>query len=109
MHPPVDGRLRLQEGPFQISPMVLLSVVVGYRPRLIPWAQLADIGQTAVDQCEHILRRLLVEEPPIVAAGYLDWRDAGPPTPPGIVMQDGVGVAGATYTRGQPGVAVHLV
>ena len=72
VHSPVDGRLRLEEGAFQIGLMVLLAVVVGYRPWLSPRAQLADVCQTAVDQREHVLRGLLVEEPPIVAAGHVD-------------------------------------
>ena len=61
MHSPMDGRPRLQERPLQIGFMVLLSVVVRHGSRLIPWAQLADVGKTAVDQCEHVLRRLLVK------------------------------------------------
>ena len=105
----MDGRPRFQERSLQIDLMVLLSVVVRHGPRSIPWAQLADVGQTAVDQCEHILRRLLVEEPPITPAGHVDRRGmCHHSPPPDIVMQDRVGVAGAAYTRGQPGVAVHF-
>src|SRR2546430_7999622 len=89
--------------------MVLLSVVVGHRPRWISRTQLADVGQTTVDQRQHILRCLLVEEPPVIAAGHVDWRGVCHyPTPPDILMQDRIGVTGAAYTRDQPGVAVHL-
>src|SRR5258708_27065143 len=109
MHPPMNGHLRLQERSFQIRFMVLLSVVVGDRPRLISWTQLADVGQTAVDQRQHMLRRLLVEEPPVIATGHVDRRGVCHyPTPPDIMMQDRIGVTGTAYTRGQPGVAVHL-
>src|SRR5713101_5940818 len=101
--------LRLQERPFQICLMVLLSVVVRHGPRLIPRAELADVGETAVDQREHVLRRLLVKEPPITPTGHVDRRGVcHHPAPPGIVMQDRVGIAGAAHTRGQPGMAVHL-
>ncbi len=72
VHAPVDNRPRLQEGSFQIRLVILLSVVVRHRPRSIPWAQLADVSQTAIDQREHVLRRLLVEEPPIAPAGHVD-------------------------------------
>src|SRR2546429_5443855 len=48
MHSPMDSRPRLQERPFQIGLMVLLSMVVRHGPRLISWAQLADVGETAV-------------------------------------------------------------
>jgi hypothetical protein len=72
VHTLMNGRSRLQEGPFQIGLMVLLSVVVRHSPWLIPWAQFVDVGETTVDQREHVLRRLLVEEPPIVAAGHVD-------------------------------------
>src|SRR6266566_7003061 len=72
MHSPMDSRPRLQERPFQIGLMVLLSMVVRHGPRLISWAQLADVGETAVDQREHVLRRLLVKEPPITPAGHVD-------------------------------------
>ena len=37
MHAPVNGRPRLQERPFKIGLMVLLSMVVRHGSRLIPW------------------------------------------------------------------------
>src|SRR5260370_2766473 len=78
MHSSMDGRLRLQERPFQIGLMVLLSVVMRHGTRLIPWAQLADIGETAVDQREHVLCCLLVKEPPITPTGHIDQRGVCP-------------------------------
>src|SRR6266568_3313019 len=75
--------------------MVLLSVVVGHRPRWISRTQLADVGQTTVDQRQHILRCLLVEEPPVIAACHVDWRGVCHyPTPPDIMTQDRIGVTG---------------
>src|SRR5258706_12346300 len=74
MHSSMDGRLRLQERPFQIGLMVFLSVVVRHSPRLIPRAELADVGETAVDQREHILCCLLVKEPPTTPTGHIDRR-----------------------------------
>src|SRR5260370_17317161 len=71
MHSSMDGRLRLQERPFQIGLMVLLSVVVRHGPRLIPRAQLADVGKTAVDHLEHFLSCLLVKYPPITPTAPL--------------------------------------
>src|SRR2546421_11830381 len=96
VHAPLDGRPRLQERSFQIGLMVLLSVVVRHRPRSIPWAQLADVAQTAVDQHEHVLRRLVVEEPPIAAAGHID-RPGGchHPAPPDILLLDWPRATGA--------------
>jgi len=38
VHALLDGLPSLKERSFQISLMVLLSVVVGYGPRLVPWA-----------------------------------------------------------------------
>lgn len=109
MHAPMDGRLCLQEGPFQIGLMVRLSMMVRHRSRLSPWAQFADIGEIAIDQGEHILRRLLVKEPPIAPAGHVDRRGVCHHyTSEDIVMQDRVGIARAAHTRRQPGVAVHL-
>src|SRR5260221_7835760 len=72
-------------------------------------SQLVDVGETAIDQREHVLCRLLVEEPPITSTGHVDRRAVcHHPAPPDIVMQDRVGIAGAAHTRGQPGVAIHL-
>src|SRR6266699_4969613 len=84
-------------------------MVVRHGPRLIAWTQLADVGEAAIDQREHILRCLLVKEPPITPTGHVDRRGVRHyPTPPGIVMQDRVGITGAAYTSGQPGVPFHL-
>src|SRR5260221_10270724 len=37
-------------------------------------SQLVDVGETAIDQREHVLCRLLVEEPPITSTGHVDRR-----------------------------------
>src|SRR5437763_1161671 len=87
MHTSVNGGYRLLEWPLKVGEMVLLAVMMRDRTGRIVQRRIADKRHAAVDQGQHILRHVRVEQLPGIANRHVDWRRMGKAAAlPDIVM-----------------------
>ena len=102
----MNGGPGLDEGTLEIGLVVVLAVMMRDITGAMLARGIANVGDTPIHHREHVLRGVLVEHPPFLAAGDVDGGRVGHESPsPAVVMRDGRGVARATASEGQPGVA----
>ena len=67
----------LVEGGFEVGDVVVLSVVVGDAAVRVLGRRFPDVGDAALDEREHVPRRLLAEHPPVASDGDVDGGGVG--------------------------------
>src|SRR5712692_3103963 len=81
-----QGGARLVERSLQVGWVVRLAVMVGDRARAILQRGLLHVGEPAVEQGQHVLRGLRVQQPPLAAAGDVDRTGMGEDAAPAAVV-----------------------
>ena len=89
--------------------MIVFTVVVCYSAGFVMARCLLDVGQSTLNQRQHIVRRFWVEHPPFAADGDVDRRGMRYDTaPPSVVVWNGLCIVGAAASCCNPRVFVHF-
>jgi len=107
VHPLMNRLACLEEGTFEVGGVVFLTVMMCGRTLLVQRGSLADVGETTVNEREHILRRVFVEHPPLTTAGDVNRRCVRKYSTPPTVMVRNARVIGPAASRRHPCMPIH--
>src|SRR5579859_7672940 len=88
--------------------MISFTMMVCYRSGLVLQRPLADVGQASVDQGEHVLCHLSIEQPPLILNRNIDRRRVGKAAAMQRIMVLKRNIVRASTARRKPRMMINL-